>query len=1040
VIQKLPPQQIPLGGGLRTDIDPKLLPLGNVLELENAIQRRTGEIVKRFGGDALPNNVNSTVVTSLTQPAWQLANYKADLIRIQRQGPSPISRWSPTSQSWAFCGWGDYSNTQPAIQSVLRGPFSSTVSQVSSLGSSTLTSDYASSGGYSFYAISEAIGAQVTHILQASDQASGKPVWRYAVTAGAGQVQRLAVVADYLVFAFVDTATNTITAVTVRISTLGNTNPTVTTTSGVGATTHATFPWFDMITFGSVVVMAWRTSTNKTFGAEFTPSTGTHVNYEIKTSASASIPPINTLGFLQNPGGYNGVALATCDNTGVGVQVNAGFTGGAGGVSAVTHTLDATPGTTVTNITGAITTASPTVECNVVYSLYNTGGSFGSASDYTRYAEFSGGSTFTGTWLRSARLVSKMFTLNGDNFVFTGYAGQSAAYTGQVNGSTQVIPAGQPPSTYFLHRVPTNMLGTPESPSALVTAPLARLMDLDANQGPTFWLPSVVVLGSQAMTALDRIVRYTVLASSTAIETQTWGVTLVANPQNLGPAVEAGDCLYVPGAQLNVFDGQNYADDGFAVFPCQPILTSTAGGAIPVNAKLNYCQVYRYTDAQGRVDRSAPSLPQTITLAGADQSVTVVGKCLSLTQRELAFGTKVEIETYRTGNIATGSPPLVFQLLRVDANDPTQDSFTFVDTTASVAAGQPLYTSGGVLQNDMAPGFSCLETFDSRIWGVSMDFPDTLWYTDQIADGGTSPRWSQSRTLVVQDEHGGITAIKKIDDKLIVFKKDAVYAVVGQGPDPTGANDSYQATLIALGIGTVNPQSVCLIGQGSAGVVFQSNSQRAGYFLLNRGESIDYIGAQVQAYNELATAAILVPGQSQLRFYTASGRTLVYDLVSQIWSTFTGQPAVHATCWGSTVAVYARAATADVVVENILGANYTEAGVAYGMRVVTPWIQLASLAGYERFFRIQGVGETVGAHVLRVRLYRDFDNAFPFTDQVVAPGPLWDWETRYSRKLSALKVALDESSLTAGPKMSALAMILGVKAGLKKLPSVNRTT
>lgn len=1033
MIQKAPPVQIPLGGGLRTDIDPKLLPLGNVLELDNAIQRRTGEIVKRFGGNALTNAVNSSFVTSLTQPAWQLANYKADLIRLQTQGKSPISRWSPTLGRWAWCGFGDYANTQPSIQSCLRGPFATSTYQATSLSPSSRTCDVAVAAGYVFYSVSQYIGSLATHVLQVMDQATGETVWRWQETSGAAQLQRLNVIGDKLVMSWVDTTANTIRALTVTISTLGNTAPTAVVTAAVGTTTHATLPWFDTTVFAGKVIMAWRTSTNLTFGAEFDPATNTHVNYEIKTSASASINPANTLGFLQNVGGYSNVGLATSNSAGVGVQVTGGFAGAAVGVSTVTRVLDAAPGTTVTNITGVITTASATLECNVIYSLSSTGGPFGTASDFVRYAEFSAGSTYTGVWCRSIRCVSKMFQVNGDNFVLTAYSGQAVNYT----GLSGVLPA--PQSTYLLHRVPLNMLGFPEGPSALVTTPLAHIMPGDADVGPSFWLASVAVSGSIATTAATRVVRRTVDASSTNIETQCWNVTITANPA-LGTAVEAGDCLYVPGAQLNVFDGQNYADDAFAVFPEQPVVASHAGGAMAVAGTYNFCHVYRYTDARGRSNRSAPSLPVTLVLAGADQSAAITAKCLNLTQRSLSFGVTVQIETYRSGNITTGSPANVFQLLRTDPNDPGLDSISFTDGTASVAAGEPLYTSGGVLQNDVTPGFLALGAFDTRIWGVSADFPDTLWYTDQIVDGGLSPHWSNARTLVVQDEHGPITAIKALDDKLVVFKRDAVYIVTGQGPDPTGQNDGYQVNSVAVGVGTVNPQSIAVIGLGEPGIVFQSTSQRAGFFLLDRGVSLQYIGAQVQQYDETVTAAVLIPGQSQVRFYTASGRTLAYDLVGKIWSTFTGQPALHAACWADDFAAYARSATADVVVEDPTGATYLEAGTQYGMHVVTPWIQLSSLNGFERFFRIQGVGVTAGAHTLRVRLYRNFDDATAFVDESCAPGALWDWETRYSAKLSALKVRLDESSLTAGPKMTALAMILGVKAGLKKLPSVNRTT
>lgn len=1036
MIQKAPPQQIPLGGGLRTDIDPKILPLGNVLELENAIQRLTGAIVKRFGGNALPNNVNSLVVSSLALPAWQLANHKADLIRLQTQGPSPISRWSPTANAWAYCGFGDFTNLEPTIQSVLRGPFATATNQVSSIGGGAVTCDHVSGSGYDFRVFRNAIGSQSTFVLQVNDQASGAMVWRYSVTAGAGKVARVTIANGYAVMAWVDTSSNTVGAVTVLISTLGSTTPTVA-TAAVGTTTHASAPWFDIIPFGTLVVMAWRTSTNKTFASQFTPSLGTHVQFEVVNASSVSINSADTLAFVQNQIGYANVGLISCDHAGVGLQVNAGWAN-LGGFSTQTHILDATPGTTVQSATGVFTTAAASADVNVVYSLSNVPGlAFQTASDLIRFAECTAGVIFQGLWIRSVRAVTKMFQINGDNFIVAGYAGAVAAF----NGLTGSVPVAQ--RTYVLLRVPHNMFSTPES-SALITAPLARIMPGDANVGPTPFLIGVSVTGSVAITAADRIVRETSEAASVDIETQGWALTITANPR-LGTAVEAGDCLYVPGAQLNVFDGQNYADDAFAVFPEQAALAPTAGGFMNATGIYNYCWVYRYTDAQGRVNRSAPSIPTTANMTAGTGSVVITAKALNLTQRELLNGTTVSLETYRTDDINTGAPPLNFQLLRVDPNDPTQDSLVFTDTVASIATGQPLYTTGGVLQNDVTPGFSSLGTFDGRIWGVSMDFPDTLWYSEQIADGGASPHWSNSRTMVIQDEHGGITAIKALDDKLVVFKKDAVYVVTGTGPDPTGQNDLYQPSLVALGVGTTNPQSIAVVGFGSPGVVFQSTSQRAGYFLLDRGVSLQYIGDKVQQYMEAATAAILVPGQSQMRFYTASGRTLVYDFVGQIWSTFTGQPALHATCWNDTVSSYARATTNDVVTEDPTGATYLEAGVFYGMHAATPWLKLAELNGFERFFRIQGVGVTAGPHILRVRLYKDFDNTAPFTDQFCAPGPLWDWETRYSAKLSALKVVLDDLlpmglTQSAGPQMTALALILGVKAGLKKLPSVNRTT
>lgn len=1018
MIVKAPPITIPLGGGLRTDIDPKLLPLGNVLELENARQVRTGEIVNRFGGNALSNAVNSAVLTSLTQPAWQLANYKADLIRLQRVGPQPISRWSPTMGKWTYVDWSDYSNAQPPIQSALRGPFSYTTAAVGNFGTEgTSLPDVASAVGYLFTAF--LLNNSIVVVI-ATDQSSGEVVWKYTVTGTTNTRPRLATVGNFVVLAWVNKSSATIDAMSIDATTIRNAAPTIIFTASVGTLTHAT-PLFDVIADGANVAMAWRTSTNKLFGAEYTASTGAHVNYEIKTSAAASINPEDTLGFIQNPVGYANLGIATTSHTAVGVMANAGFRGT--GASAQTHVLDGV--LSANSITGSFTTASPTAEVNVIYTVQGADKPY----DYLKFAEFTGGSIFASIFVRSVFLQSKMFRYNGDNYVIAEYFG------GTVLGLAAT-------GTYFLMRIPIDALSA-APPSGSSGGPLGKILvgnasGNDANMTSVVSVPSPT--GAMFSAAIGRFNRLD-LEPTTGGERYNGIVNLsLGIDQVLGSAVQAADSLYVPGAQLTVFDGQVFADDGFPVTPEPVTLASNPGGAMTPGGLYGYVSVFSETDANGRKNSSAPSIPTLVTIAGGQGSAMVTIKNLSLTQRTLAYTGKVNLETYRTDNINAGAAANVYQLLRVDVNDPTADSTTFVDGAASIAVGTPLYTDGGILKNDTTPGFSSLAVFQGRIWGVDMEFPDTLWYSDEIADGLTSPHWSIDRNLLIQDEHGGITAIKALDDKLVVFKKDAVYVVTGQGPDATGANDAYRSDLVAIGIGTTNPQSACVIGLGIPGVVFQSTSQRAGFYVLDRGVSLQYIGAQVQQYMEAASAAILVTGQSQVRFYTASGRTLVYDLVSQIWSTFTGQPAIHAACWADVVAAYSRVATADVVVEDPTGATWTEAGVAYGIHLATPWLQINQLNGYERFFRIQGVGMTVGAHTLRVRLYKDFDDTALLTDQTVTPGPLWDWETRYSSKLVALKAVLDVAGSTEAAKMTALALIVGVKQGLKKLPSANRTT
>ena len=68
-----------------------------------------------------------------------------------------------------------------------------------------------------------------------------------------------------------------------------------------------------------------------------------------------------------------------------------------------------------------------------------------------------------------------------------------------------------------------------------------------------------------------------------------------------------------------------------------------------------------------------------------------------------------------------------------------------------------------------------------------------------------------------------------MDDKLIIFKKDAIYYITGTGPDNTGANGTFSdATFITSTVGCANPSSIVLMPNG---IMFQSDK---GIWLLDR--------------------------------------------------------------------------------------------------------------------------------------------------------------------------------------------------------------
>src|ERR1700677_556451 len=117
---------------------------------------------------------------------------------------------------------------------------------------------------------------------------------------------------------------------------------------------------------------------------------------------------------------------------------------------------------------------------------------------------------------------------------------------------------------------------------------------------------------------------------------------------------------------------------------------------------------------------------------------------------------------------------------------------------------------------------------------------------------------------------GPMKCIFPMDDKLIIFKQNAMYYINGTGPDNTGANSQYsQAIFITSTVGCANQNSIVFIPQG---LMFQSDK---GIWLLGRDLSTNYIGAPVENTNQyLITSATTIPGTTQVRFTLNNGTAL----------------------------------------------------------------------------------------------------------------------------------------------------------------------
>lgn len=432
---------------------------------------------------------------------------------------------------------------------------------------------------------------------------------------------------------------------------------------------------------------------------------------------------------------------------------------------------------------------------------------------------------------------------------------------------------------------------------------------------------------------------------------------------------EIGKNLNISGGFITAYDGVSLTEQGFFLFPEFVKATpSTTGGTVP-GTQLYYQVTYERADNQGNLLRSAPSIPLNVITTGSTSSVVLNVPTLQLTY---ATDIPIKIVIYRWSNtqqVYHQITSIVTPLL----NDPSVDSVSFTDTLADAAiqGNNILYTTGGVLENISPPASNILALFDTRLFLVSSEDPNLLWYSKPVIEN-TPVEMSDLLTLYVaptasaQGSTGPITALAALDDKLIIFKNNAIYYLNGVGPDITGSNSQYsQPVFITSTVGCNDPNSIVFMPNG---LMFESDK---GIWLLKRDLSTDYIGAPVQ---DLTTgtnvlSAINVPATNQVRFTLDSGITLMYDYYYGQWGTFTNVPAISSTLYQN---LHTYLDSFGRVFQETPGV-YLDNTKPVLMSFTTSWINLAGIQGLERFYSMYLLGVYYTPFKLNVEIAYDYN-------------------------------------------------------------------
>ena len=441
---------------------------------------------------------------------------------------------------------------------------------------------------------------------------------------------------------------------------------------------------------------------------------------------------------------------------------------------------------------------------------------------------------------------------------------------------------------------------------------------------------------------------------------------------------QLGKSLLIGGGFTSLYDTQEISELGFHLYPENvSCATATSSGSLAAGT-YSYKVIFVFTDANGRIHRSAPSSGVQQVTTGSTSKNTLTIPTLRITDHSA-----VNVEVYRTTNNGT----LYFKVGSV-ANSVSSDTVSFVDssiTDATLIGLESLYTNGGVLENIAPPAMSVLGTFKNRMFVVSSEVPQVLYYSKQRL-GDQAIEFNDSFKITV-NEAKSITGIQQMDEKLILFEDNRIFSMTGNGPTPTGDNNDFSdAQLITSDAGCADPRSIVLIPQG---ILFKSNK---GIYLLNRSLETVYIGAPVERYNSnTITSADLLQDVNQVRFLCSDGDTICYDYYYNKFSIFTSHRGNGATVWQqSGNYVYLR--TDGLVWEQ--STEYSDNGAFYPLKLTTSWLKTDAVQGLQRVRKAFVLGEYASDHILNVQVGYDYESFYRETHKF-----------NYSRDLSVTKFA-----------------------------------
>lgn len=911
---------VTLTGGVDTKTNIRLVEPPEVTTLQNAILG-DGTPSKRNGYQALSNRIIGSTSSALLPRLTALSTFNSELLGF---GSGNVYSYSSGSQGWISKG--------PAISvtlgnsNVVRNNFVQTIP------------DMAEISGTSLFAWEDSRGG-VRGTLY--DETSGTPILSdISITTTGAQPQCVAFAGLLYVFYTDGNA--------IKARSISPANPTSFVSESTISTGYSSPGQYAVINGGQNMILA--------FNAGSGQSTVAYVNTTLTLIQQATLTDgiIGGASIVQTPDYQNLVFVATAGVTG---SVNL-FILNPANLSIISGALpvDTTAAIsgTIRNLTGLnLYNASSPGGVQYYYEVLPTSSQHQNAYIKTTNVNFSGSAGSNNIFFRSVGLAGKVFTT-------------AAPLTSFTQWYLPVAHDSALQATYFLARNDGNIAAKYQGgQGGGLTAKPGMLASVVNTMNPDKFKTALLTKGS--------------LQSVGGNVFTTTGVTRelfdFSNASSYRTA-QIGTNLIINGGIISNYDGVSVTEHGFHLYP--EFLTGTiqTGSGLQSGSTYSWVATYEWQDNTGLVHQSVPSPALTVTtFATASSQMLLNVDTLRLTSKTTPRA-NVSVVFWRTqpnGNVyfrvsnPTGSTQ----------NSLSVDSASFTDTVPDtvLVGNAELYTNGGVLPYYSPPAATLLTVWDGRIWLGGMEDPLALWYSNAFVPG-LPVTFNPGFTIEMDATGGPVTALRILDDSLVIYKANRYYLLSGFGPNSIGQNNQFDGpTWITSETGCTNPNSV--VDAPAATYFFSPTGIRR---LSSRGLLIDYIGAPVENVinDQTITAATLIQNATQIRFLCSDGDAAVYDYFYNRWTTFANHTGFDAVIWNG-LYVYA-STTGQILVET--PGQYLDVNRQIPMVIETGWYNFGKLQGLEKVSDMAIGGTYFAPHKLKIDIA--YDNG-AYVNTIYAP-------------------------------------------------------